>query len=347
MADNAGPDADSQAAALRQRAVRGGAVVMMARLIAQDFQWSVTLFVARLLLPDDYGMMTCGTLFLGLADLLAEMGVGKALVQKKELTRDDLAQGFTLSLVLSALLYVGIFFLAAPAATYLERPGFTLFLRVLALALFLTPWRSTSGAMLEREIQLGRWSAAQLGAAVIQAFLVLGLAWAGLGYWALACGALAGRSVEAAFLTFATRWRPRLAMPSRAAVDLARYGVHISGSSFLWFVYSNADFAVLGAMLEPDYLGYYSWAFQLISLPVQKISTTANQVMFTVYCRLQDDRARLRDWFLRLTALQDFVGFPILAGMGVSSPTMVSRCCWEKSGGPPSCHCRCCARWAR
>src|SRR5262249_41615969 len=120
---------------LRQRAVRGVAAVAIARLTAQVFQWPVTLLVARLLLPDDYGMMTAGSLFLGLADLLAEMGVGRALVQKQELTEEDLGQGFTLSLLLSALFYGGIFWLAVPAADFFQRPEFTTFLRVLALEL--------------------------------------------------------------------------------------------------------------------------------------------------------------------------------------------------------------------
>jgi teichuronic acid exporter len=106
-------------------------------------------------------------------------------------------------------------------------------------------------------------------------------------------------------------------MPSRAAANLVRYGVHVSGSSLLWFTYSNADFAVLGALLGPLFMGYYALAFQLISLPVQKIVATANQIMFPVYCKLHGDRARLRDWFLRLTVLQDFVALPILAGMAL------------------------------
>lgn len=317
MTDEPDFGAGALASTLRQRAVRGGASIMVARSCAQVFQWSVTLFVARLMLPDDYGMMTCGALLLGFADLLAEMGVGKALVQKRELTQEDFAQGFTLSLALSAVLYAGIFLLAGPTADYLERPGFTLFLRVLGLSLFLTPWRSISGAMLEREIQMGRWSAAQLAAAAIQAALVLGLAWVGFGYWALACGALVGRSAETALLIRIAGWRPRLAVPSRSAAQLIRYGAHISGSSLLWFIYIDADFAVLGALLGPVFLGYYALAFQIISLPVQKIGATANQIMFPVYCKLQGDRAQCRDWLLRLSVLQGFVAFPVLAGIAL------------------------------
>src|SRR5262249_42256339 len=113
---------------LRRQAVRGGTLLLAARLATQLFQWSVTLFVTRLLLPDDYGMMTAGVLFVGLADLLAEAGVGKALVQKKELTRPDLAQAFTLGLLLAAGLYTVLYVIAGPAAVHRDQPGFALFL---------------------------------------------------------------------------------------------------------------------------------------------------------------------------------------------------------------------------
>ncbi len=309
--------APSTAASLKQRAVRGGAILVIARLVAQVFQWSITLFVARWLAPEDYGMMTSGTLFLVLADLFAEAGIGRALVQKKELTREDLAQGFTLTFILSAALYSVLFLLADPAADFLGNPDFATFLRVLALALFLTPWRSTAGAALERNLQLGKSSSMQLAAAFVQAVIVFSLAYTGFGYWALAAGALIGRAVETVLLCMAVGWRFRLAWPSRESAGLLRYGLQISASSLCWYSYSNSDFAAIGALLSAEALGYYSLAFQLISLPVQKISATANQIMFAVYCRMQDDPDRLRDWFLRLTVLQNFVAMPALAGMGL------------------------------
>jgi PST family polysaccharide transporter len=311
------PIAEAAGATLRQRAVRGGACVLAARLVAQAFQWAVTLSVARLLLPDDYGMMTSGTLFLGLADLLVEAGVNRALVQKQQLKAADLAEGFTLSLILSVGLYAVLFLLAGPAADYLERPDFVLFLRVLALLLLLVPWRTVTGALLEHDLQLGKCSAIQLAGAVLQSVLVLGLAVAGLGYWALAGGALAGRCLETFMLGYATGWSPRLARPGLAAAGLLRFGMHVSAGSLLWFAYSNADFAVAGALLGPIALGYYAVAFQLISLPVQKLTAAANQVMYPVYCRLQEDPQRLRDWFLRLTVLQNFLALPALAGMAL------------------------------
>src|SRR5438105_4904170 len=118
---------------LRRQAVRGGTILLAARLGAQLFQWSATLFVTRLLLPDDYGMMTAGVLFVGLADMLAEAGVCKALVHQKTLGTADAAQGFTLSMLLATALYAVLWVVAEPAAVMQQKPEFALFLRVLGL----------------------------------------------------------------------------------------------------------------------------------------------------------------------------------------------------------------------
>src|SRR5262245_29220526 len=119
------------------RAVRGGVLLMAARLGMQAFVWGVTLFVARLLQPADYGMMTAGMIFLGLADLLAEAGVGKALVQKRDLGPVDVSRAFTFSLMLAAGLYAVLFAGAGLAGDFLTIDGFGLFLRVLALLVLL------------------------------------------------------------------------------------------------------------------------------------------------------------------------------------------------------------------
>jgi O-antigen/teichoic acid export membrane protein len=303
---------------LRRQAVRGGTLLLAARLLTQLFQWSVTLFVTRLLDASDYGMMTAGVLFVGLADMLAEAGVGKALVHKKTLDRADLAQAFTLGLVLSAGLYFVLFAAAGPIALHYEdQADFAPFLRVLGLLLFLVPVRSVAGALLERNLHLGKQSVIQLGGALASAALVLSLALAGMGYWALAAGTLASRLMEAGCTWYASGWRPGLAWPAHQAWELLRYGLHVSGASLLWFVYNNADFAAVNTFGDTVILGYYAVAFQLMTLPMQKLSAHVNHIMFAVFCKLQDDRARVRNWFLRLTVLLTFVIMPVLVGLAL------------------------------
>ncbi len=315
VAEVAAAPATDQAAGLRRKAVRGGAVLIATRLLTQVVVWAVTLVVARLLSPYDYGLMTTGLIFVSLADLLAEAGVGKALIQKKDLAPEDLAEAFTLNLLLSAGLYAALFALAGPASLWLETPAFTDFLRVLGLLLLLTPLRSVPLALLDRELHMGRQSVVHVASAVVQAGLVLALALAGMGYWALAAGALMSRVLEVAALVWFAGWRPRLRLPGARARGLLAFGIHVSLASLLWFVYSNSDYAIVGRLAGPVALGYYALAFQLISLPVQKLTANVNQVAYPVFCRLQHDRARLRNWYLRLTVLLGSFGVPTLAGM--------------------------------
>ncbi len=304
-------------ARLRRRAVRGGLILLTARLTTQVFLWGVTLIVARLLRPYDYGLMTTGMIFVGLADLLAEAGIDKALIQKERLQAADLAEGFTLSLFLSVLLYGLLFAIAGPAAQFLQSPELAALLRVLALAVLLVPFRSVPLALLDRDLHLGKQSAIHVGCAVLQAGLVLSLAIAGLDYWALAAGVIAARLLESAALGYAAGWWPRLVWPGRASRGLLAFGVHVSLGTLLWFVYSNCDYAVIGKLAGPVALGYYALAFQLISLPVQKLTANVNRVAYPVFCRLQDDRVRMRSWYLRLTVLLGVFGIPALAGMAL------------------------------
>jgi O-antigen/teichoic acid export membrane protein len=304
-------------ARLRRRAVRGGLILLAARLTTQVFLWGVTLIVARLLRPYDYGLMTTGMIFVGLADLLADVGLGKALIQKERLQAADLAEGFTLSLLLSILLYGLLFAVAGPAALFLQSPELADLLCVLALAVLLVPFRSIPLALLDRDLHLGKQSAIHVSCAVLQAGLVLSLAVAGLGYWALAAGVIAARLLESAAVGYAAGWRPRLVKPGQASRGLLAFGVHVSLGTLLWFVYSNCDYAVIGKLAGPVALGYYALAFQLISLPVQKLTANVNQVAYPVFCRLQEDRARLRRWYLRMTVLLGFFGIPALTGMAL------------------------------
>lgn len=311
------PDAATAPAALRRQAVRGGTLFMVARLGLQAFQWSVTLLVARLLEPEDYSFMTLGALFVGLADLLTQAGVGKALVQKRDADDEDFAQGFTLAAVMALTLYAVLFVSAPLAGAWLGNDDFVGFLRVLALLLLLVPLRSVCGAVMERKLQLGRQSLVLLAGSLVQSSLVLTLAWLGGGYWALAAGSLFGAFAQTLFSWHMAGWRVRLALPARRSWALLRFGLYVSLGSLLWQAYSNADFAVIAGLFDTRTLGFYALAFELMSLPVQKFSANVNQVMFAVFSRCQDDPSRRRDWYLRVVALMTLPAAPAMAGLGL------------------------------
>jgi teichuronic acid exporter len=308
---------ETRANRLRRRALRGGAVFAIARLATQLAAWSVTLVVARFLDAKDYGLMTAACVVVNLIDLFAEAGFGQALLQKAELTDSDLDESFTLCGGLALLLYAVLFVLAGPVAAVLAQPGLELLLHVLGLFVLLIPFKAIPQAILGRDLRLGQLSTVLVASNALQGAVVLTLAIVGAGYWSLVAGALLGRFLEVVVLLYFSAWRPRIKRPTRQMRGVLKFGLHLTGASFLWFLYSNADFAVVGKVLGMEVLGYYALAFQLMSLPVQKLTATVNQVAYPVFCRLQDDRPRLADWYLRLTMMLSFLGTPVLAGLAL------------------------------
>lgn len=306
---------DDKAGSLRESAVRGGALFLAARLGTQLLQIAMTLVVVRLLQPTDYGLIATALAYIGLADILSEAGISRALVQKKELSENDLAQALTLTLLVAAVLYAILFSTAAPLGRHLGVPQFESLLKFCGAAVLLIPFGSVGAATLERKLRYGTQSVIITGSAFVQGVLVVTLALAGWGVWALAFGMFAARLVQATGTWWASGLRLRLALPGAECAGLIRFGMSITGASLLWFAYTNTDIAVISAMLGAAAAGAYSVALQVVMMPVDKVSGVVNHVSYSAYCRLQDDKPRMRDWFARLMVLRALVVMPVLIGV--------------------------------
>lgn len=304
---------------LKTSAARGGAAVIGSRLVVQLMTVTVTLAVARILSPHDYEVVTCNAVLINLAETVALAGLGPALVQKPRLDEGDLEEGFTLSLGLSLVFCAALFAAAGPLASYFRYPELTAVLRVCALTLLLNPFRTVPMALLERQVQLGRHSAVFTASAVVQAALNLGLALAGFGYWTLVLSYCASRALDTAAFAWLAGWIPRLRLPGPSSRGLFKFGLHATGSTLLWQTYSQADFLIAARVVGPKSLGYYGLAFQIVSMPTTRLAGAFSQVAFTVFCRLQDDRERIQDWYLRLVGLMGAAALPVFAGMALTA----------------------------
>lgn len=315
--DGAGAAPAGGGPSLRRRAIRGGGQLMAARLGLQLLSWGVTIAVARFLRSYDYGVLTAGAILLELADRLAEVGIGKELVRRPELADEDAAEAFTISAGLSVVMYAGLFALAPAAAAYFRTPEVAGYLRAAGLLVLLIPLRAVPLAILERGLRMKEQSAVQLAGGGVQSAVVLGLAAGGAGYWSLVGGAFAGRVLETGMLMGLARWRPRLRWPGPGGRGMIRFGVHITGAGLVWHVYSNLDYAILGRLAGPVALGYYALAFNLVTLPVNRLTGNAAQVAYPIFCRLQHDRRRMWDWYLRFLVVVSLAGLPAMVGLAL------------------------------
>jgi O-antigen/teichoic acid export membrane protein len=195
--------------------------------------------------------------------------------------------------------------------------GFTVFVRVVAIMLFLIPFRAVSLAQLDRQLSFSRRSIVQAISVVCQSTFLLVLAATGFGYWSFAIAMLTGHVFEALVLPYLAGWQPRLRWPGSQGWNFIAFGLHVSGASMLWFLYTNSSYAVVGRLDGPVLLGYFALAYQLATMPVRKLTANCNQIVYPLICRVREDRERTRDWFLRFTVMLGCVGIPALVGLAL------------------------------
>lgn len=293
-----------------------------AKLVGQVGSWAATLLVFRLLSPQDYGLMAIVSSLLSIGAAIAEFGLGAALVQARQLDRILLAR-----LAGAALLFhlglLAITLACAPlAAAFYQDERLGLLIQAAALQFLFAAVSAVPYAMAVRAMNF-RWLArVEVIAMLLGSLSTVALALLDLGAWALVGGMLAGAAMRALLLVAGgENVRPSFRFAGLGAhLD---YSAKTAGSHVLWTVVSQSDVIIGGRLLSRDALGLYSVALHLATLPMQKIMSVVNQVVFASVARLQDETERLRLRLLqgmRLTAL-GAVG--MMWGLAAVAPELV------------------------
>ncbi len=287
------------------------------RFLAQALRWGATLLLARLLSPADYGLVGYATVYLGLVALVNELGLSAAIVQQRDLTREQIAKLGGVSALLG-LAFFGLTLAVSPlVASFFREPRVQPVVAILAVTFILRGFQVLPRALMTRELLFRRLAWIDGIEAGFLAGSTLILAFLGHGYWALVFGSIIGTAVGT---MLAWWWRPhRISWPSEFHTirDAVSYGAHVAASRVTWYVYSNADFAVVGRMLGTVALGAYTFGWTIANIPVEKVSAVLSRVTSGVFATAQHDDAAIRRYLLSITEALAIVTFPIAAGLAL------------------------------
>lgn len=308
---------------LRPRVVGGLLWATAGRFAAQLVTWCITIVVIRLLSPADYGLVAMAMIFVGLLNLLAEAGLGAAIVQARVLTAENLRAilgAVILFDVALGALQIGV---APAAASLFDEQRLIPILQVLAMHFLLAMFVAIPNAMLVREMDFRKLAMVQMASSSGGALATLGLALSGYGVWALVLGSLISQLVQAIGLNLV---RPSLMWPDfslRGVRNVILFGGQLAAARALWFVYSQADLFIAGKLLGKETLGFYSVSMHLASLPVQRMSAIVNDVAFPAFARIQQDMKAAAEYLLKALRLLGFVSIPVLWGISSIAPEIV------------------------
>lgn len=293
-----------------------------AKLGSQLISWTVTILVMRLLVPADYGLMAMAMVLVGLTGLIAEMGLGSALVQARQVDLHQQRSVLGLSLMVNGGLYLLLAALAPLAVATFNEPRLLLLTLVMGLQLPLAALTVVPESMARRDLRFKALSVIEL---LVQSGTVLTTllsALMGLGVWALVAGQLAQTLIKCLLmLTYFSTVRPSFGL--RGQRRLVTFGSALTLNRIVWFLYSQADLFIAGRLLGPQLLGIYSAAVNLANMPMQKIMSISNQVSFSALSKLQDDPKALATGVLQSLRLVATIAFGLLWGMAATAPVLV------------------------
>ncbi|MCB9730114.1 MAG: lipopolysaccharide biosynthesis protein [Deltaproteobacteria bacterium] len=283
-----------------RRVARSFLVAGAGNLFAKGLQAVGLFIVLDVITPAQLGTASLVIAIFGMLQAVTELGLGVALVQAKDPTRDQMDTLFWLGFALSGAIYLAVFLAAPLVASFYDQPILTPLLRVQGLAIVLSSLFLIPRNLLVRDLAFGRIALIDNVALTAASAAMVAFAFAGLGPWAIIAGD-AGQRVGQLLLTQVARpWWPRLRAFPDAVRGMVRFGLYATGSRLLYNLYTNADYLVVGRIFGADAVGIYTIAYRVVADPINAVASIINQVAYPAFARLQDDTARMRRYYFTI-----------------------------------------------
>jgi O-antigen/teichoic acid export membrane protein len=296
-------------------AARGVAWTGGAQILRQLIQVAGQLILVRLLQPDDFGLLGMAMFFIGMGQLLADFGVGSALVQSRTHDERAISSCFWLNLGVAAVLAALVLACAPLVGRFYGRVDLAPLIAVLSLNLLLSGLQVVPNALLYRDLRFGQLARAQVTGSVVGAVAAISLAAAGAGVWSLVAQPLVGTTAHLVLTWHSTRWVPRWTFDTVAVKPLARFSAALLGTNLIGYGNRNIDNLLIGRFLGAGPLGHYAMAVQLMLYPLQQVSSVIVRVLFPTLVQIKDDLPRLRGAYLKAVGTIAFVTFPLMGGL--------------------------------
>lgn len=312
---------------VKKQTISGAIWKFTERISAQLISFVVSVILARILAPDDYGIIALVFVFTTFCDKLLIAGFATSLIQKKTADDKDFSSVLYFSLAAALGLYALLFF-GAPLITdlYTKFDSIELIavIRVLGLSLFLMAFSSVQHAYASKHMLFKRYFWSTIGATVFSGIVGIVMAYQGWGVWALVAQNMLATFVGCTILWFTVDWRPKLMFSFERLKGLFSYGWKIFMASIIKTLYNDVRSLVIGKMFTPADLAYYNRGQSLPQLVDTNVTGTIDSVLFPAYSRLQDDRPAMLNAVRRAVKTSCYVLMPILALMAAVASPLVS-----------------------
>lgn len=294
------------------------------RTAAQGVSFIVSVILARLLTPEDYGLIGLITVFISIATVFVSSGFGNALIQKENATQTDFSSVFYFSIFMGAAMYIILFICAPFIASFYNDPVLTPIVRVLSLSLIIAGVNSVQQAYVSKTMQFKRFFFSTIIGTVVSAIIGIFMAYKGYGVWALVIQNLSNQIMDTCILWFTVKWRPTLEFSFTEMKKMFSYGWKLLFSSLLDTVYNNLYSLVIGKFYSAKDLGHYNRGRNIPNMVITNINGSIQSVMFPAFSNCQGDKVRLKAMVRRSIMTSTYIIMPAMIGLAaVAKPITI------------------------
>lgn len=293
------------------------------RLLTQGASFLVSLILARLLSPDDHGLIALVQVFLNLAAVFISCGFSTALIQKKDADDTDFSTIFYCSLICSFVIYGVLFAIAPLVADFYSEPSLTKLLRIFALQVPLSVYNSIQVAYISRHMLFRKTFVSSMINAVLSGAVGIGMAMAGWGVWALVGQSMMNTLTNTVILMVMIPWRPKLLFSWSAAKKLMKFGSGVLGAELSATFFLELRTLVVGQVFSTADLAYYNKGRQIPTLLTSNLSTTIMTVMFPAMANRSDDVLQVKQMTKRSIKVLSYILVPCMFGLSAVMEPMI------------------------
>jgi teichuronic acid exporter len=287
-------------------------------VVNQSFTFVIRLVLAKLLFPEQFGIIGMATIFTGFVQVLNDLGIGAALVQKKDedLTTAHFHTSFWTGIGWSFFLFILMSLVVGPLASiFYNQPILKTLVPVLSIGILLSPINLIHKAQLSKAMDFKKIAYIDNIANIAAGCISLFLAYLGAGIWALAFNSVASILIAIPFYFSATKWKPKFIWNRKAFDEVFGFGVYTTGTSVVNYLINNVDYLFIGKLLSAKALGSYTFAFVLTDTFRSRLMAVINNVMYPVYGKKQSDPDLLKRYYLKVISYNSIIVYPIMIFM--------------------------------
>ena len=307
----------------RERSVRSGAITLIDQALSSGVSLASVIILARLLTPEDYGIVAMVTAITGFANLFKDLGLSTATIQSRDITHDQLSVMFWINAGLGALITMIIAASGPFLAWFYRKPQLTLVTLGISLTSVLSSLGTQHGALLSRQMRFGALAVVRVSGLVAGLITAVAVALSGGTYWALVLSSLVNSLWSSCGLWIVSSFRPSRPKRGTGVRPLLRFGMNIVAFDIVSYIYGNTDNILIGRAWGARQLGLYNKAYSLLLLPMQNLRAPLNRVAFPVMSQLQNDPRQFRSYFIKYCSLLAFTMMPFVAFLYACSENVI------------------------